>query len=50
MAVIEYRGKEGEEEHKKIFDAAINRDADQAAETLKTHITKGLEHTLKAFK
>ena len=50
MAVIEYRGKEGEEEHKKIFEAALNRDADLAARTLETHISKGLEHTLKAFK
>ena len=50
MAVAEYRGKSAEEEHKKIFEAAISRDADQAAQTLKTHITKGLEHTLKAFK
>ena len=25
-------------------------DADQAAQTLETHISKGLEHTLKAFK
>ena len=50
MAVIQYRGKEGEEEHKKIFEAALNRDADLAAQTLETHISKGLEHTLKAFK
>ena len=50
MAVIEYRGKEAEEEHKKIFDAALSRDADDAALTLETHIVKGLEHTLKAFK
>ena len=50
MAVIEYRGKEGEEEHKKIFEAALKRDADLAAQTLKIHITNGLEHTLKAFK
>jgi DNA-binding GntR family transcriptional regulator len=49
MAVIEYRGKEGEDEHKKIFEAALNRDANGAATTLETHITKGLGHTLKAF-
>ena len=36
-------------EHKKIFEAALNRDADSAAATLETHITKGLGHTLKAF-
>ena len=50
MAVIEYRGKEAEEEHKKIFDAALSRDAEGAELTLETHIVKGLEHTLKAFK
>ena len=49
MAVIEYRGKEGEDEHKMIFEAALNRDAGGAAKTLETHITKGLGHTLKAF-
>ena len=50
MAVITYRGKDAEEEHKKIFEAALNRDSSTAANILETHITKGLEHTLKAFK
>ena len=50
MAVITYRGKDAEEEHKKIFEAALNRDPETASNILETHITKGLEHTLKAFK
>ena len=50
MAVITYRGKDAEEEHKKIFEAALNRDPVTASSILETHITKGLEHTLKAFK
>jgi len=50
MAVPEYRGNKAEEEHKKIFEAAINRNSKEASETLETHILKGLEHTLKIFK
>jgi len=50
IAVITYRGKDAEEEHKKIFEAALNRDPETASNILETHITKGLEHTLKAFK
>ena len=50
MAVTEYRGKGAEEEHQKIFNAAINRDSEEASKTLETHILKGLEHTLKIFK
>ena len=49
MSVAEYRGKMAEEEHKKIFEAAINRNSKEASETLETHILKGLEHTLKIF-
>ena len=32
-----------------MFEAALARDVDTAAATLKTHIDKGLEHTLAAF-
>ncbi len=49
MSVPKYRGKMAEEEHKKIFEAAINRNSKEASETLETHILKGLEHTLKIF-
>ena len=50
MAVAEYRGKSAEEEHKKIFEAALNRNSKEATETLEIHILRGLEHTLKIFK
>jgi len=50
MAVAEYRGSEAVEEHKKIFTAAIERNSEKASDILKTHIIKGLEHTLKIFK
>jgi DNA-binding GntR family transcriptional regulator len=49
MLVLTYRGEEAVEEHRKVFEAALARDIDIAAETLKTHIEKGLEHTLAAF-
>ncbi|MDC0489736.1 GntR family transcriptional regulator [Paracoccaceae bacterium] len=49
MLVLTYRGEEAADEHRKVFEAALARDIDIAAETLKTHIDKGLEHTLAAF-
>lgn len=49
MLVLTYRGEEAVEEHRRVFEAALARDIDAAAETLKTHIDKGLEHTLAAF-
>ena len=49
MAVPEYRGESAEKEHKKIFDAALNRNYNEASEILEIHILKGLEHTLKIF-
>ena len=49
MLVLTYRGEEAVEEHKNILDAAIERDIEGASKTLKTHIEKGLEHTLAAF-
>ena len=49
MLVLTYRGEEAVEEHRKVFEAALARDIKIAAETLKTHIDKGLEHTLAAF-
>ncbi len=50
MAVTKYRGKEAEDEHKILFEAALKRDTKLATDTLKTHILKGLEHTLSIFK
>ena len=49
MLVLTYRDEETVEEHRKVFEAALARDIDTAAETLKTHIDKSLEHTLAAF-
>ena len=49
MLVLTYRGEEAVEEHRKVFEAVLARDIYTAAETLKTHIDKGLEHTLAAF-
>ena len=49
MLVLTYRGEEAVEEHRQVFEAALRRDVDTAADTLKTHIDKGLEHTLAAF-
>ena len=37
-------------QNKNILGAGLDRDADLAAKTLETHITKGLGHTLNAFK
>ena len=49
MLVLTYRGKAAVEEHRKMFDQALARDVEGAAETLKQHIERGLEHTLEAF-
>lgn len=49
MLVLTYRGEEAVEEHRKVFEAALARDIEAAAATLKTHIDKGLDHTLAAF-
>ena len=49
MLVLTYRGEEAVEEHRAVFEAALARDIDTAAQTLKTHIDKGLDHTLIAF-
>ena len=49
MSVLTYRGEEAVGEHRKMFEAALNRDVEGAASTLKTHIERGLEHTLAAF-
>ncbi len=49
MLVLTYRGQEAVEEHRKMFEAALDRNVDRAAQILKIHIEKGLEHTLSAF-
>ncbi|MCR9135854.1 MAG: GntR family transcriptional regulator [Alphaproteobacteria bacterium] len=49
MLVLTYRGDEAVGEHRRMFDAALARDTDLAVSWLRTHIEKGLEHTLAAF-
>lgn len=49
MLVLTHRGQDAVEEHRTVFEAALARDVETAAKTLKTHIDKGLEHTLAAF-
>ncbi|MFA3917050.1 GntR family transcriptional regulator [Ruegeria hyattellae] len=49
MLVLTYRGEAAAEEHRHMFEAALNRDVDRAAQVLQLHIEKGLEHTLAAF-
>ncbi|MBO6791631.1 MAG: GntR family transcriptional regulator [Dinoroseobacter sp.] len=49
MLVLTYRGEAAVYEHRKMFEAALNRDADSAAKYLEEHIVRGLEHTLDAM-
>ncbi len=49
MLVLTYRGEQAIDEHRDILDAALSRDVDLAAESLRTHIELGLEHTLGVF-
>ncbi len=49
MLVLTYRGEDTIDEHRKIVDATLNRDVNLAAETLRSHIEVGLEHTLGVF-
>jgi len=49
MLVLTHRGEEAVQEHQKVFEAALARDIDAAAKTLKVHIEKGPEHSLAAF-
>lgn len=47
MLVLTYRGAEANDEHKKILDAALERDAKRASHLLETHIVNGLKHTVE---
>ncbi len=49
MSVLTNRGAEAIKEHKKMFDAALKRDAEKAQVILTQHITRGLKHALTAF-
>lgn len=49
MLILTYRGAEAVEEHRKMFEAALARDADAASDMLELHIVNGLNHTLAAM-
>ena len=49
MLVLTYRGDAAVEEHKSIFEAALARESEEAAQLLKAHIVNGLNHTLDAM-
>ncbi len=49
MLVLTNRGEEAVDEHRAVFEAALARDVETAAKTLKMHIDKGLDHSLAAF-
>jgi len=49
MLVLTNRGQEAVDEHRQMFEAALERNSDVAAAILKTHIEKGFEQALKAL-
>ena len=49
MLMLTHRGQEAADEHKKMLEAALDRNVEAATKTLREHIEKGLEHTLAAF-
>ena len=48
MLMLSYRGESAVEEHRAIFNAALERDAESAKRYLEDHIRNGLVHTLEA--
>lgn len=49
MLVLTYRGAPAIEDHRKMLEAALNRDGPAAVAVLEHHVRLGLEHTLKAM-
>lgn len=49
MLMLTNRGDEAVNEHKDMFEAALNRDVQTASAILRLHIQRGLEHTLPAL-
>lgn len=49
MIVLTYRGLEAVEEHRKVFETALERNVEQSSKILKKHIEKGLEHSLNTL-
>jgi DNA-binding GntR family transcriptional regulator len=46
MIALSYRGEIAAREHSRLLECALNRDARDACEVLKTHVAGGLEHAL----
>src|SRR5207302_8405264 len=46
MVAFSYRGSEPAAQHKALLEAALKRDADAAAETLRAHVSDCVEHAL----
>lgn len=49
MQVLTYRGVDAAGEHRKLFEAALDRDVEKAVKYLRVHIESGLEHTLEVI-
>ena len=49
ILMLTHRGQEAADEHKKMLEAALDRNVEAATKTLTVHVEKGLEHTLAAF-
>lgn len=49
MLVLTYRGEEAVEEHRAMFEAAIDRNKKAATDMLERHINNGVAHTLAAM-
>lgn len=47
MQILTYRGKSAVNEHRRLFEAAMERDIDRADKLLRHHIESGLKHTLE---
>lgn len=49
ILVMTFRGQEAFDEHRTLFDAALNRDAQRASDTLRQHVRLSLIQTLDAM-
>lgn len=47
MLVLVQRGRSVADEHKSMFEAALNGEAEKAAQIMRSHILNGLEHVLE---
>ncbi len=49
MQIVTFRGDSAAGEHKKLFEAVLNRDIISAEKILRQHIEEGLKHSLEKF-